>query len=253
MPVASVITVQTATQTSDSHHDAAEATTIKPQPAAAAQSSRSRMQLLDWMLLSASLVLMMMICAHLMQTAFFEAHRMHHTPIFNDAQATQLITRRIRAVQQYNPPAATASTDPSASAALVPASRHLLSTAAAPAAASKSEFGPFDSAEHRDQMYKQWEADFQVLSDKHGDAGKAFRDFFGPAVDKLDVHAAPLGSTNYCVAGFDGRENPDLVFTLKNTFHLLGMDPDKQKQTVKNGGVLWSLIMWVSPEVEKCQ
>lgn len=102
-------------------------------------------------------------------------------------------------------------------------------------------------------MYAQWYDLFLESSTRHLSAQRSFIEILGPAVSKYDVHAAPLGSTNYCVATFDGRQDDDLIFVLRHTFHMLGMDPSMQADTVKNGGVLWSLVIWVTPENEKCQ
>ena len=206
---------------------------------------------MDWALLSLSLLLLVVIGSHLLHAAHHESHRIHHAPIFGDSAAVTF-TRRSRTVAQ---PPTVPSTVPPPAAAESPAGRHLLATAAASVRVGvpRSPLYPFDSSDHRDKMYKQWEDEFLVLSDKHLSAQRAFIEILGPAVAKYDVHAAPLGSTNYCVAGFDGRQDPDFIFVLRHTFHMLGMDPSMQANSVKNGGVLWSLVLWVTPENEKCQ
>ena len=236
---------QTIEATLPAHSKQADDTAAPSKP----HPSPARLALLDWALLSLSLLLLVVIGSHLLHAAHHESHRIHHAPIFGDSAAVTL-TRRSRTVAQ--PP--TASAVPTPVAAESPAGRHLLATAApVRVGVPRSPLYPFDSSDHRDKMYKQWADEFEALSRKKEDARQAFVELLQPAVSKYDVHAAPLGSTNYCVAGFDGRQDPDFIFVLRHTFHMLGMDPAMQANTVKNGGVLWSLVLWVTPENEKCQ
>lgn len=233
---------------SDEHEAAAAAATQPVKP-------RARLELVDWALLSLSIILLLALGSYLLHAAHHESHRLHHTPVFSKHAAASVLGRRQRSVPSVVNVAATAAA--SASDALVPSSsRHLLAAAPAtdPATADRTNsFLPFTSAEHRDALYKEWAEEFKVYSDKFADARKAFQHILGPAVDKHDIHAAPLGSTNYCVAGFEGRQSEEFIFTLRHTFHMLGMDPKVQKAMLRRGGVTWSLVLWVTPQVEKCQ
>jgi hypothetical protein len=83
-------------------------------------------------------------------------------------------------------------------------------------------------------------------------------------VDKLSIHAAKLGSTRYCIAGFDSRTQPDFIFTLKHTFHMLtGRGYGRGGEAEKDGRVIysspelrasvheWAMILFVTPQAEE--
>lgn len=152
--------------------------------------------------------------------------------------------RKGREVHTAGLAAAIAATLP-VSLAASPHERHLLATASAaapaPAAAttaipagyydartpaqrahSRNPWSPFANAEDKVAKFKQWEADFQVLLDKHRDARAALHEWLGSAVDHISINAAPMHLTNRTVAVLDGRKDQPFVFILKHAMRMLG-------------------------------
>ena len=122
-------------------------------------------------------------------------------------------------------------------------------------------FLPFSSVAVRDAFYKKWYARYLVLEKELTGGPRTFRHMLGPAVNQLNISTVPLGSTKYCIAGFDSRTLPEFIFTLKHTFHMLtgrgyGQDGEKDGKVIYSSPELrasvhdWAMILFVTPSAE---
>jgi hypothetical protein len=177
------------------------------------------LELVDVALASVSLLVLAALLSYLLHATHLESHRVTNTLIAPDSPSmAKLLSRRARSVRVVEPtttsPADAAASPSAATNNIVQeasvdlaTSRHLLA-----ASAERSPFYPFDNEQHQKKLYAEWDAAFSASYTRSKNAMSAFTEMLGDAIAKKPVHAAPLGSTDYCVAGLNGQaQDPNYI------------------------------------------